>query len=417
MAVSELEIDELGPQGDGICRGRNRVYVERALPGDRLKARVFKDKAGLPRAEILEILRPSSYRQTAPCVHYDRCGNCTLQHLQLEAYRSWKTEMVRQTFRSQRLSPKRWLETVFIGDAGRRRATFSASKARGKVTLGYYRRRSQEIIDINSCLVSHPRLLELRTRALPLAGLLLKEGEVADFFFQLVGESVDMVITAEREPSAAAKKPLAEFAEKNNVQRVGWRSSEKAGVKFIVSRAPIIAKFGELEVYLPPAAFLQATADGESALVRAVMSALPRQGKFADLFSGCGTFSGPMLQRGSVDSYESTPSAVKALQQSAGKKPLRVFRRDLFKQPLRRDELSRYDAVVFDPPRAGAEEQAWQLAKSKVGVVIGVSCNPATLSRDARILCDGGYWLQSIQVVDQFQWSHHVEVVAVFTKR
>ena len=172
-----------------------------------------------------------------------------------------------------------------------------------------------------------------------------------------------------------------------------------------------------LEPKLPPLAFLQPTKVGEDALVRAVMGLLPLSGKFADLFSGCGTFSGPMLERGAVDAYDSTVSAVQALDKSKGAKPLKAIYRDLFRNPLRRDEASRYDAIVFDPPRAGAQEQARELSASQTPRLVGVSCNPVSFARDARVLLDGGYCFESIMIVDQFTWSHHVELVASFTRR
>lgn len=180
--------------------------------------------------------------------------------------------------------------------------------------------------------------------------------------------------------------------------------------------SPLRAKFGALDVALPALAFLQPTTAGEAALVDAVMELLPRAGKFADLFAGCGTFSGPMLERGPVDAYENASSAVRALEKSKGTKPLKAIERDLFRQPLQPVEANRYDAIVFDPPRAGAQEQAKALAASQVPRLIAVSCDPGSFARDARILVDGGYRLESVKVIDQFTWSHHVELVACFTR-
>jgi 23S rRNA (uracil1939-C5)-methyltransferase len=177
------------------------------------------------------------------------------------------------------------------------------------------------------------------------------------------------------------------------------------------------ARFGDLDIALPPLAFLQPTQAGEDALVESVMALLPRAGNFADFFSGCGTFTGPMLGRGAVDAYDSVGPAIRALDKAKGDKPLKAIRRDLFLSPLRRDEANRYDAIVFDPPRAGAQEQVRALASGRVPLLVGVSCNPASFARDARILVDGGYRLDSVRVIDQFTWSHHVELVAAFIKR
>ena len=183
-----------------------------------------------------------------------------------------------------------------------------------------------------------------------------------------------------------------------------------------MERYPLTASFGVLNVPLPPLAFLQPTEAGERALVDAVLELLPQSGRTADLFSGCGTFAGSFLKRGSVDAYENAADAVTALDRAKGAAPLQVFRRDLYHDPLRADEAARYDAIVFDPPRAGAEEQAKALAGGKVPLIIGVSCNPITFARDARILTEGGYRLESVKIIDQFTWTHHVELVAAFKR-
>lgn len=423
MGILDLTIGQLGPKGDGISRGpHGRIYVDRALPGDRIHAGPLRSDDGLARAEILKILVPSPHRQKPPCAHYDRCGSCTLQHLDPDYYRRWKIQMVTESLARYGLEPREWLKPVFIGSGNRRRATFSVRRQRDQLVMGYYRRRSREIGDIDSCLVADPKILALRAKIKPLLKPLLAEGRTIDVFFQLVGEQVDMVITGRigrgGKPDAASRTTLSGMAQVLSITRVGWRDTESMPVLSLVDRGRVSAKFGMLNVELPPASFLQPTSEGEGALIDAVLGALPAKGTFADLFSGCGTFSGPMLERGSVDAYESLPAQVRALSKAAEKQgALKVFRRDLFAAPLRRDELNRYDAIVFDPPRAGCREQAEAMASSRAPLLIGVSCNPATFSRDARILCDGGYRFQSLRIVDQFLWSHHVELVGVFTKR
>jgi 23S rRNA (uracil1939-C5)-methyltransferase len=421
MHVSDLTIEQLGPKGDGVSVGPGgRVYVDRTIPGDRVKARIRKDELGISRGEVVGMVRPSPYRQKPPCEHYDRCGNCTLQHLDDRFYREWKTWVVQEALQKVRLTPQRWLPPVFLGGGNRRRVTFTAQRGRQKLVVGYYRRRSQEVADIASCLVADPKLLELRDGLRPFLSELMNDGQTVDVFLQRVNGAIDMVITGpvgrKGEPDAKVRQVVTDLAKALAVSRVSWRPHEKDELKQLVSRSPVIASFGELAVKLPPAAFLQPTVPGERALVDAVMKALPARGKFADLFSGCGTFAGPMLARGSVDAYEAVPLAVQALEKAAGELSLKGFRRDLFRNPLRRDELNRYDAVVFDPPRGGCPEQVTAMASSRVPTLIGVSCNPATFARDGRILVNGGYRLQTLQCVDQFVWSHHVEVVGVFTK-
>jgi len=422
MNVTDLTIETLGPKGDGISAGsRGRVYIDRGLPGDRVQARVRRDAQGIARGEIVQVLEPSPYRQKGPCLHYDHCGSCTLQHLDPKFYRAWKLEMVREAFHNQGLRPKRWMEPVFLGTHNRRRAVFSAMKSRGKIVLGYYRRRSNDITDVDSCLIAEPRLLSMRDTIKPCLNSLLIENQTVDIFLQLVGEAMDIVFTGpigrRGEPDGAVRETLKILLETHAAIRIGWRAREGDRIETMGSRGVIAATFGDLTVALPAAAFLQPTVEGELALQNAVMQAVPARGTFADLFSGCGTFSGPLLGRGPVDAYESNLAAVKALSKAARTAPLKVFGRDLFGNPLRRSELNRYDAVMFDPPRAGCREQVEEMASARTPLLIGVSCNPATFARDARILCDGGYWLQSLQVIDQFLWSHHVEMVGVFTKK
>jgi 23S rRNA (uracil1939-C5)-methyltransferase len=333
-------------------------------------------------------------------------------------YREWKAQKVAEAFQSQGLKPRKWFPTRFIGEQKRRRLTFSVRRERGGLCVGFYQRRSQTVFDAQTCLVTDPLVFGVRLPLKKFLEPLLRKGDRLDVFLQRVGKNTEAVFTGELEGGLPRLlKEVGGFAEGAKLARVAWRESDSRPPQVIWGQKPLLAKFGKLSVPLPPAAFLQPTEEGEAALVEGVLGALPEKGRFADLFSGCGTFSGPLLERGSVEAFESLGPSIKALGASAGSLPLKVYQRDLFRNPLRREELNRFDALVFDPPRAGCVEQAHFLAQAKTGTLVGVSCNPATFARDARVLCDGGYWLQSLQIVDQFLWSHHVEVIGVFTKR
>lgn len=411
--------ERLGPKGDGICRDRRgTIYVERSAPLDQLKIKVFEDSAGVKRGEILEIVKASPHRQNPPCPHYHQCGNCTLLHLKTDYYRKWKTETVQEAFLKLGIKPQTWLEPIFLGGHNRRRATFSVLKKRGKVKMGYYKRRSKELTEIESCEIADPVMLEFKKQIKPFLSFLTQEGEPLDLFAQWVDGKMDLVITGplgkHGKPNRAFVETLKDALEVSQVSRVSWKSESK--IQVLIQKEPIETKFGSISVELPPGAFLQPTLEGEKALVSAVMKALPTAGKFADLFSGCGTFTGPMLERGSVEAFEFYEPAVASLSRAARENNLGVYKRDLFKNPLRHQDLSKFDAIVFDPPRAGCPEQAHELALSKCPTLIGVSCNPATFARDSKIILKGGYKLKSLQVVDQFLGSHHVEIVGVFKK-
>lgn len=417
-----LAIGALGPKGDGIHEsGRGRIYVDRALPGDVIRAKIRRGEDGLLRGDLLEVVKPSPHRVKAPCPNYEVCGGCTIQHADAEFYRNWKTEIVREALRKKSLKPRLWRDPVFLPAGNRRRATFAAFKKNNRVALGYFRRRSHHVTEITTCLVADPAIMDLRAQLASWLVPILPEGKAADIFIQTVDGRSEVVITGpigkQGASDLARREAMAELAQKPGIDRLCWRAKERDAVELTLEHHPLRARFGTLDVVLPPLAFLQPTRAGEEALVAAVMELLPQNGKFADLFSGCGTFTGPMLARGPVDAFESGEAAIRALDKAKAGQPLRALRRDLFRNPLRRDEANRYDAIVFDPPRAGAPEQAKALASGKVPLLIGVSCNPATFARDARILVDGGYRLDSVKVIDQFIWSHHVELVAGFSKR
>ncbi len=416
-----LVIDALGPQGDGIHKsGDGFIYVERALPGEIVAANVQKGSAGALRGEITQIITPAPNRVEAPCVNYAVCGGCTLQHANDELYQTWKIDNVRLALSKVGIEPTTWHTPLYVAAGTRRRVTFTAFKTAKAVTLGYSQRRSHNVAEITTCLVAEPGIMELRTKLAPLLVPLLQGGKPADVFIQSVNGLYDVVITgavgAKGVPDSKIYDAATKLAQNANVSRISWRANDTAEPEVLLEMSPLYANFDALRVPLPPLAFLQPTATGEKTLIEAVMNALPEKGKFADLFSGCGTFSGPMLERGTVDAFENSEPAIQALNKARAAKPLIPIKRDLFRNPLQPDELKKYDAVVFDPPRAGAAEQVKTLAQSKVKKIVAVSCNPNTFARDARTLVDGGYTFDSLKVVDQFTWSHHVELVAVFTK-
>ena len=413
MALSRLTIKTIGPQGDGIALGPQgqTIFFERTAPGDEVEARFTQDKHGVFRGEVIKFHSLSPLRTQPPCPHFDKCGNCTLQHLALETYQKWKEEKVLNAFRAKKLSPKIWLKPHFLGGSHRRRATFSITKRKGKGVMGYYSRRSQLISEIETCDISLKELLDLKKEMEPLLFSFIKEGQTVDLFLQKASIHWELVFKGWEKPPKAL---LQELAHLTSICRISTQLSN--GIQVLFERAPLQSQFGPLKVNLPPHCFLQPTAEGEKALVQAVVENTPPKSRIADLFCGAGTFSGPSLLKGEVSAYESHIHSVNALRKAGAKFPLKVFERDLFSRPLNKQELNRFDVVIFDPPRAGCLEQAQEMAHSSVPLLIGVSCNPATFARDASLLVRRGYELKSLQLFDQFLWSHHVEVVGVFTK-
>ena len=425
--ADDIRIDELSPKGEGIGTSkRERVLIDRALPGDCVAAKIRRDVDGVLRGDVAGIVKASPHRVAPPCPHYALCGGCTLQHASGEFYRDWKSGIVRDALAAKGLAPATWRAPVFLPAGGRRRITLTAEKHDGTVALGYSRRRQRQVVAIDSCLIADPAIMALRPKLAALLAPILQEGKPATAFIQTISGQFEIVITGpvgERgQPDVTVRAAMTTLADELGIDRVSWRANLGDIPQVMIERRPLHARFGALDVPLPPLGFLQPTPAGEAALVAAVMEALPDSGRFADLFAGSGTFTGRMLGRGSVDAFENSASAIRMLVDAIdgvadASMPLKAICRDLYREPLTYAEAERYDAIVFDPPRAGAEAQVKELAVAAVPVLVAVSCNPETFARDARILVDGGYRLDSIQVIDQFTFSHHVELVAAFSKR
>ena len=402
----EVEILRLGAQGDGVAEGPDGpIFVPFALPGERV---AIEPSADGKHAELLDVLVRSPERADPICPHFGLCGGCTLQHLEEGAYLELKREQVVQALRSRGLETEvEPVRAVPIGS--RRRATLTLGRNQQGLAFGYRRVRSLDLIDIDVCPVLSPRivkrLLKLKAALEPLLG---REAE-ARVGVTETETGLDLVIEGVRSPEAALAR-LAGDAAKLGVARI-----TVDGDAFLPGAQPTI-RFASAEVRLPAGAFLQASAEAETVMTELVREGTGRAKRIADLFAGLGTFTLAVAQTAAVDAFEADEAALAALSEAARHtskiKPIRTVLRDLFLTPVGGKELDRYDAVVFDPPRAGAVAQAEALAKSKVKKIVAVSCNPGTLARDLRILVDGGCRLTRVAPVDQFLFSSHVEIVA-----
>jgi 23S rRNA (uracil1939-C5)-methyltransferase len=401
----EVEIGRLGAQGDGIAESLDgSLFVPFALPGERV--RVEADDDGKHGA-LLEILDPSPARIEPICPYFGTCGGCALQHLEAAAYRAWKRDLVVQALRSRGLDAVvEEVRPVSLGS--RRRATFSLSRDGRAIVLGYRRARSHDLIAIDICPILSPgivsRLPKLKAALAPLLGG-KREARVGVTETEI---GLDIVVEGVR----ANESALARLA--GEAGALGVARITVGGESLML--APPTVRLGPAQVKLPPGAFLQASPQAEAVMTALVTEGIDGAKRVADLFAGLGTFTFALAEKAAVDAYEADEAALAALAEAARHtpklKPVRATTRDLFRSPLGPKELDRYDAVVFDPPRAGAAAQAEQLANSKVKRLVAVSCNPGTLARDLRLLADGGYRITRIVPVDQFLFSSHVEVVA-----
>ncbi len=401
-----LAVTRLGHKGEGIADGP--VYVARALPGEMVDGDVIDGRIASPR-----FLMPSPDRVRAPCPHYKACGGCALMHASDDFVANWKREVVVRALQAQGIdalvdgpdtSPPR----------SRRRAVLSARRLKSGVVVGFHGRASGTIVPIPECHLLLPQLMAAIPACARIVGLLgSRKGEMK-FILTASDAGVDLSFEGGRTVGGPERLELTGLAEKTDLARLS------TGDDVIVERRVPVHVFGTVNVVPPPGAFLQATPEGETALVTAVHAAVGSARRIADLFAGCGTFGLALASGSEVHAVENSREMLDALdrgwRQGAGLKPVTTETRDLFRQPLLAGELARFDAVVIDPPRAGAEAQMRELAQSEVGRIAAVSCNPATFARDARILIDAGYRLETVRVVDQFRWSAHVELAAAFVR-
>ncbi len=420
--IVEIKIDSVGRRGDGVGAWKGHpVFVPRALPGEMVRVRLAEERDKGYSGQLVELMNPSAERVNAPCPYFDRCGGCSLQHWKVESYRKWKVERVPMLLERSGVKVGMWKQPVFVPDHTRRRATLAAFVQNHTIRLGYHRARSHDITDIPDCMILTPRLQAMVNLLRPHLVGIITDSIPADIFVQDTGLAFDVMITGavghRRTPTSAEREAMAKMAAECSLARVSWREDDRDEPEIIVQRTPVAKKMGTLTVSLPPGAFMQPSAEGEAALIEAALAPIreARAEKTADLFCGCGTFAGPLLELGAVIAAESEGPSVAALKATKAKN-LNAQVRNLFSNPLADKDLNALDAVIFDPPRMGAKEQSGALARSPVPLVVGVSCNPSTFTRDALILQQGGYRLESMQIIDQFVWSAHMELVGVFRR-
>lgn len=402
--MSETEVVvRLAARGDGVTSSGR--YVSGAAPGDKVR---FEGETAL--------IEPGPYRQVPPCRHFPECGGCQMQQVDDTAYSAWVAERILYALNMQGIAPDR-VEPVHLSPPrSRRRASLRAVRRGQELALGFNAESSHRIVDMHECHILRP---ELFTLVAPLRALLadrLVDGQGGGITMTLTEAGIDLLLSNIDARTVTALERLTAFARDHDVARLSVETA--AGVDIIAEPRPPYVRFDGVAVALPPGSFLQATLDGEAALQAAVMSSVAGADARADLFCGAGTFALPLSAEARVHAVDAAGPAIQALAGSAKQAGRRVTteHRDLFRRPLRAEELRRFDAVVIDPPRAGAKEQIAELAKAKPPVVVAVSCNPNTFARDAAMLVAGGYRLERLWPVGQFRWSTHVELAARFVR-
>ena len=412
MTTRHVTIDRLGHLGDGIVDDAARdppLYVPYALPGEEVEITQSDGKA-----ELQSIKTPSPDRIEPICPHFGTCGGCAVQHLAPKTYRRWKRMHIDRAFRDHGLGSVKLSSLAVVPLASRRRAVLAAFRNGKTVQLGFYGRASHDIVDVDHC----PLLTSALNKALAHVRALLSDVLIANKGARLTlietDTGLDLDLASPSHRTAFDQARLAKIAGAFAFARISID-----GDPIIELQAPQI-KVGQALVALPPAAFLQATRQSEAAIAKHVVDAVGDARSIADLFCGVGTFALRMAEKAHLYAADGWRPAVAALdaaaRQTPALRPVQTDVRDLAQRPLQRDELKPFDAVVFDPPRAGAGAQAQHLASSQVPTIVAVSCNPTTLARDCRQLIDGGYDIVSLAAIDQFLYSHHIECVAVLKR-
>jgi 23S rRNA (uracil1939-C5)-methyltransferase len=410
LAVT-LTIDRLGERGEGQAKGpHGAVFVPYALAGETIVAEVDGE-----RGHLAEILTPSPDRIMAICPHYGICGGCAVQTLSYLPYRAWKRGLLLEALRHANVCAENIGDLVDAHGEGRRRATLHARlKPREGMQVGFMQARAHDLVAISACPVLDAAMDAAIPAAKALADALAPLEKPLDILITATSSGLDVDLRGCGPFDHTMTQQVIGIAQDKDLARVSNHS-----VIVIERRAPMLA-MGEAYVVMPPGAFLQATLAGEEALAERVVTALQGVRRIYDLFAGLGTFSLRLAKTAEVQAFDLDEAALSALDKAArltkGVREVSVTKRDLFRRPLSVLELSGVDALVFDPPRAGAELQARAIAQSQIPLVVAVSCNARSFARDAALLCAGGYRLEQVDPIDQFRFSPHVEIVGIFRR-
>jgi 23S rRNA (uracil1939-C5)-methyltransferase len=411
-----LDILEIGARGDGIAeQDGERYFVPFTLPGEVVEAEAIDKRGEGIAARLIEVLAPSRHREPPPCAHFTVCGGCALQHWRRDAYTAWKVGLIERALKQRGVVAPAF-DPPLLGEPGERRRVDVVLRRQGRrVLAGFHERASQRVVDVGTCVIARPALSALLGPLRATLAAVLPDGGSADAVANETDGGVDLLIRPHKrlELTMERRQALVGLAEHAGLARLSW--GDRAGPEPIVTRRAPLLILGDATIEPPPGGFLQATKRGEATMRAAVNAWIGEVPKLADLFAGVGALT--LGRPGRLSLFESDKPSIAAIDGTArriGGNRIVAERRDLFRNPLSETELNGFDAIVLDPPRAGAVAQIATIARSKVPRVLYASCDPGSFARDARVLQDGGYRLEKLKPIDQFLWSGHVELVALF---
>ncbi len=393
--MTDLKIERVGERGDGLAQGK---AFARTLPGETVSS-----SSG-------EVLLSSPDRIAPFCPVFDTCGGCKLQHWSLEPYQAWKVGLLAQALKAQDIETK--LNPIIDAHGlGRRRVTLHVRQVNGAWVAGFMAEKTHGLVALDACPILEPKLQNAPQIARQFGALL----GACDVSITAADNGLDVAVKAERKLADKVMSGFEILMQRHNILRVAINGLALAQI------TPPLTQMGKAQVQLPIGSFLQATLLGQETLAMLLEPHLKKAKTVLDLFCGVGPFTFAMAEKHKVHGIDADKPSIALLQNAVrhvtGLKPITAASQDLFVNPLVPAELNEYDAIVFDPPRAGAEAQCRNIAKSKVKTVIAVSCDVQTFARDAKILIGGGYILKEVTPVDQFKYTPHLEVVGAFTRR
>jgi len=410
--TATLTIDELGLRGDGIAKtDTGQIFVPYSLPGETVTA-----IADGKRAALLSVRTPSPDRIEPVCAHFETCGGCSLQHLSEEAYRVWKAGLLEKALSVHGIDTTKIKPARFCNPHTRRRAVFSAIRTEKGIQLGFQQAASNHVVDLDECHVVTPEIFSARAAMKELLAAFLPTAKTVHVTVNQTLAGLDLAVDGKIEPGDVEKRAAAD-----KLRALGFARLTVNGEVILAPRRPVV-EFGDVIVAPPPGAFLQAVPAMEEAMAGLVTAHMAKCKRVADLYAGCGTFALRLAKGSTVHAVEGDGPALAALDRAFRDnpdkrlKPVTTERRDLVRRPMTAHDLRIFDGVVFDPPRAGAEAQAREIAASTVRRVAAISCNPETLARDLSILIQAGFKLKSVTPIDQFIWTPHLEAVALLER-
>ena len=413
-----LDIIEIGARGDGVAeQDGQRYFVPYTLPGETVEAEPGEARGEGIAADLVEVLAPSRHRETPPCRHFGTCGGCALQHWRHDVYTEWKVGLIGRALAQRGVAAPAFEPVLAGAPAERRRVDFVLRRQGRRVLAGFHERSSPRLVDVGVCPVLRPALAGLPAPLREAVPALLPDGASADAVANETDSGVDLLLRPHRrlDLTLERRQALVALAEKADLARVSW--GDRASAEPVAMRRTPVLLLGDARIEPPPGAFLQATRRAEATMRAAVTAWVGEGVLLADLFAGIGALS--LGRAGRTALFESDRTAVAAADAAArrlGGGRVTAERRDLFRNPLTAAELGRFEAVLLDPARAGAAAQSAELARSTVAKVVYASCDPASFARDARTLVDGGYRLEKLLPIDQFNWSPHIELIARFAR-